>query len=208
MGKITLTTFISIDGVMQSPGGPDEDPSNGFALGGWGVPFTRDPVFGERMDAIFARCDALLLGRATYDTFKAFWPQVENDANGAARTINTGIKYLVSTTATDNSWQETRIIRDPLAEIDAIKSRHAGEIQIHGSAGLARSLLETDAIDEMNLFVFPVVLGRGKRLFGDASAPAAFERIDSVTGGGGLVMCRYRRSGPVVQETATLEMEG
>ncbi|WP_203183416.1 dihydrofolate reductase family protein [Streptomyces pratensis] len=196
MAKLTLTTFVSLDGVMQAPGGPEEDTTGGFEYGGWLVPFA-DEGMGTFMDEVFDRAGAFLLGRRTYDIFSAYWPEVTDPQDLIASRLNTLPKHVVSTTLTDPAWENTTVVRgDVPAEVARLKERTAeGELQIHGSGTLAQSLMAHDLIDEVNLLVHPVRLGSGRRLFPDGGRPTAFELLGARTTGSGIVINTYRPAG-------------
>ncbi|SCF84707.1 dihydrofolate reductase family protein [Streptomyces sp. Ncost-T10-10d] len=196
MTKLTLTTFLSLDGVMQAPGGPDEDTSGGFEYGGWLVPFA-DEGMGQFMTEVFDRCAAFLLGRCTYDIFAGHWPKVTDPDDPIAGRLNRYPKYVVSTTLEKADWQNTTVIStDVVEEVARIKERtDGGELQIHGSGSLARSLMAHDLIDEYNLLVHPVVLGRGRKLFPDGGLPTAFEQTEARTTPNGISIHTYRPTG-------------
>ncbi|MFI9630295.1 dihydrofolate reductase family protein [Streptomyces sp. NPDC052042] len=206
MAKLTLTTFLTLDGVMQGPGGPEEDTSDGFGYGGWLVPFA-DEGMGRFMSEVFDRSAAFLLGRRTYDIFAAHWPRVTDPDDPVARCLNTYPKYVVSTTLEQPDWRNTSVVStDVPAEVARIKQRtEGGELQIHGSGGLARSLMEHDLIDEYNLLVFPVVLGRGRRLFPDGGLPTAFEQTGARTTFTGISIHTYRPVGRARFGTVALD---
>jgi len=165
MAELTLTTFLTLDGVMQAPGGPTEDPSGGFPHGGWLVPHF-DTDAETTMIEIFAKVDAFLLGRTTYDIFSAYWPKVTDPGDPIAGKLNLLPKFVASRTRTTFSWSGSSHIRDVVKEVPDLKKRFAREVQVHGSCGLAQTLIENDLIDEYRLLTFPVILGTGKRLFG------------------------------------------
>ena len=196
MAKLTLTTFVSLDGVMQAPGGTGEDTTGGFEYGGWVVPFA-DEGMGAFADEVFDRAGAFLLGRRTYDIFAAYWPKVTDPQDPIASRLNTLPKHVVSTTLTDPAWENTTVISgDVPAEVARLKERTAeGELQVHGSGTLAQTLLAHDLIDEVNLLVFPVHLGSGRRLFPDGGQPTAFELIGARTTGSGIAIHTYRPAG-------------
>ncbi|MGW0792426.1 dihydrofolate reductase family protein [Streptomyces sp. NPDC002911] len=196
MAKLTLTTFVSLDGVMQAPGGTDEDTTGGFECGGWVVPFA-DEGMGAFANEVFDRSGAYLLGRRTYDIFSAYWPKVTDPQDPIASRLNTLPKHVVSTTLTDPAWENTTVVsRDVPAQVARLKEQTAeGELQIHGSGTLAQSLLAHDLIDEVNLLVFPVYLGSGRRLFPDGGQPTAFELISARTTGSGIAIHTYRTAG-------------
>ncbi|MFF3210095.1 dihydrofolate reductase family protein [Streptomyces sp. NPDC002886] len=196
MGKLTLTTFLTLDGVMQAPGGPEEDPSGGFAYGGWLVPFA-DEGMGEFITEVFDRAGAFLLGRRTYEIFAAYWPQHDDPADPVASRLNGLPKYVASTTLKEPAWgPATAIDGEQLqSEVVRIKDATEGEVQVHGSGALARWLLARDLVDELNLLVFPVFLGGGRRLFPTGGLPTAFELTGSRTTSAGTAIHSYRPKG-------------
>jgi dihydrofolate reductase len=194
MAELTLTTFLTIDGVMQAPGGPGEDESGGFQHGGWLVPHA-DADMGTIMTDIFSKADAFLLGRTTYDIFAAYWPRITDPSDLVATKLNGLPKYVASRTRTSFSWNGTVHVRDVVKEVADIKKRYPREVQVHGSCGLAQTLIEKDLIDEYRLLTFPVVLGTGKRLFGSGAVPAMFTLVRSGATSTGVVVSVYRRAG-------------
>ena len=194
MAELTLTTFLTLDGVMQAPGGPSEDPSGGFPHGGWLVPHF-DADTGTTMDEIFSKADAFLLGRTTYDIFSAYWPKVTEPGDPVASKLNSLPKFVASRTRTTFSWGETTHVRDVVKEVAGLKQRFAREVQVHGSCGLAQTLIEQDLIDEYRLLTFPVILGTGRRLFGAGAVPASLTLVRSHTTSKGAVVSVYRRAG-------------
>ncbi len=194
MGKLTLTTFLTLDGVMQAPGGPREDPSDGFEHGGWLVPYA-DPDVGRFLGEVFGRARAFLLGRTTYEVFAAHWPRVTDPEHPIARRLNRLPKHVASGTLDRVTWEHSLLVRDVRREIPELKLRYEGELQVHGSAGLARTLLRERLVDELNLLVFPVVLGHGKRLFEADAAPSAFTLQSARTIGAGVQLATYTLAG-------------
>ena len=196
---LTVTVFVTLDGVMQSPGGAQEDPSGGFAHGGWVAPYF-DQEGGARVSEWFAQATGLLLGRFTYETFKSYWPQVTDPSNVIAHAINTLPKNVVTRRGTDLDWTGARPVTGDVVEaVRALKARSAqGELQVHGSAGLLQTRLTAPGlVDELRVLTFPVVTGPGKRLFGDHAAPGAWRLTDCSTTGTGVVIAVYRPGGPL-----------
>jgi dihydrofolate reductase len=205
MGKLVVGTFVTLDGVMQAPGGPDEDRDGGFEHGGWTVPFF-DEALGEQMDELIGRSDAILLGRKTYDVFIQHWPHV-GDEDPVAAKLNSAPKYVASRTLESADWQNTTVLRGELKdEIPRLKGRH-DEIQVPGSADLIQSLLRDDLVDEFSVLVFPVVLGSGKRLFGEGTIPRSLRLVETKTFPAGVVMHRYERVGAPEYGSFGLETE-
>jgi len=166
MRKLAVNTFVSLDGVMQAPGGPEEDPTGGFTLGGWSANYFDDEMMGQVAEADPYE---LLLGRGTYEIFAAHWPY---DEGPIADRLNSTRKHVASTTLEKVEWNASTLIAGDVAEyVAALKSQGGSEIQVHGSPGLIQTLLEHDLIDEFRVWIFPVVLGTGKRLFGEAQSP-------------------------------------
>lgn len=195
MRKLAVTTFVSLDGVMQAPGGPEEDTSGGFGSGGWLVPYF-DDVLGAQMDEWFAPAQDFLLGRGTYEIFAAHWPRVPTEGDPIARALNTKTKHVASRTLTSLDWDTARLIEgDVPAAVRALKEGDGGELQVHGSAGLIQTLLREDLVDELRLIVFPVVVGEGKRLFGGGAQPGAWRLTHSATSPGGALITAYERAG-------------
>jgi dihydrofolate reductase len=194
MAKLTITTFVTLDGVMQAPGGPTEDPSGSFTHGGWLVPYA-DADMGQFMTEVFARVDAFLLGRKTYEIFASHWPRVTDPADPVATALNKLPKYVASKTLKRADWHATTVIRDVVGEVAKLKAQYARELQVHGSAGLAQTLIQNDLVDEYNLLCFPVVLGSGKRLFGTGAVPAALKLTGTRTTSTGTVISTYQRAG-------------
>jgi dihydrofolate reductase len=194
MAELTLTTFLSLDGVMQAPGAPDEDTSGGFAHGGWVFPFF-DEDMGKAVVDLFSRADAFLLGRITYDIFAAYWPKVTDPGDAIASKLNGLPKYVASHARVKLDWQPAKFLRDPVTGVAELKTRYAREVQVHGSSNLAQALIKHDLIDEYRLFTFPIVLGGGKRLFGEGAVPATLRLTRCTTTGNGVIVSTYRRGG-------------
>jgi dihydrofolate reductase len=193
--KLTVTTFLTVDGVMQGPGGPEEDPSHDFDLGGWLVPYADDDM-GRAVVEWFATADAFLLGRRTYEIFEAYWPLVTDEHDPVAVALNTLPKYVASTTLERVEWHNSTLIdKDIVAAVTELKSRPGRDLQVHGSGDLAQTLIEHDLVDEYRLFIYPVVLGRGKRLFAGGTVPAALRLVDVKTTAAGVAVHTYERAG-------------
>jgi dihydrofolate reductase len=193
--QLTVTTFLSVDGVYQGPGGPDEDRSGGFDRGGWLVPHF-DEATGEFMDSIFQRVDAFLLGRRTYDIFAASWPNATDPEDTVANRLNTLPKYVASTTLKDPEWANTSVLEgDLVSAVRKLKDRDGRELQVHGSGALVRFLLENDLVDRLNLLVFPVIVGTGRRLFPDSGIATGLALDESRTTGSGVTISVYRPTG-------------
>jgi dihydrofolate reductase len=195
--KLTVTTFQSLDGVMQAPGGPEEDPSGGFEHGGWLVPHA-DEEMGAFMDETFAPAEAFLLGRFTYETFAAHWPKVDDTDDPVASRLNALPKHVASRTLRDEDlhWAGSSLLGDDVpARVAELKARPGGELQVHGSAGLVQTLLRHELVDELRLLTFPVVLGTGKRLFADGTVPAGVRLTGSRTTSAGTVIAVYAFEG-------------
>jgi len=193
--RLTVTTFLTIDGGMQSPGAPEEDPRDGFELGGW-LPPHFDEETGEYMNEVFDQADAFLLGRRTYEAMAGFWPQVDDPANRVATALNSLPKHVVTATVTGLSWAGAVPLTGDIAQkVAELKETPGRELQIHGSGELARSLMGHDLIDAYRLIVFPVVLGRGQRLFADGIPSATMRLVDTRTTGRGVVMHAYETAG-------------
>lgn len=204
MAELTLTTFLTLDGVMQAPGGPREDTTGDFPHGGWLVPHA-DADMGALMVDIFSKADAFLLGRMTYDIFAAHWPRVTDPADHIAVKLNALPKHVASRTRTGFSWRGSTLVRDVPREVLDLKRRYQRELQVHGSCGLAQTLIAQDLIDEYRLLTFPVILGTGKRLFGPGAVPASLRLASSSTTSTGTVVSVYRRAGGL--ETGTFALE-
>lgn len=190
MRKIIALAFLTIDGVMQAPGGPEEDPSGGFAYGGWTAPFD-DGTSGEIMEKLMKPAD-LLLGRHTYEIFASYWPQHAEHWPG----INEVTKYVLSTTPDTSEWENTVFLKE-LSEIEKLKNTQGADIKIWGSSKLVQSLLQHDLVDEFWLMIHPVILGKGKKLFSNDSVPAAYEVVETFITASGVIMVNYRRNGDV-----------
>src|SRR4051794_18893730 len=207
MRPLVVTTFLTLDGVMQAPGGPQEDPSGGFPHGGWLVPFA-DEDMGRQMVEWFAPAQDFLLGRFTYETFVAYWPQVSVEEDPIAAALNGKPKHVASRTLTSLGWSGARLIEgDVVPAVRELVAEDGGELQVHGSAGLVQTLLENDLVDELRLIVFPVVLGEGKRLFGTGTMPSTWRLTASRSTSTGALIAVYRRAGAVSTGEFTIEDE-
>lgn len=194
MGELVIVTFLTLDGVMQGPGGPTEDTSGGFTHGGWVMPYFDDDMNAAVIDS-FSRADAFLLGRTTYDIFAGYWPKVTDPNDPIAGPLNTLPKYVASRTRTSFGWRNTTHLADVVQGVAELKQRYAREVQVHGSCGLAQTLIENDLIDEYRLYTFPAIIGSGKRLFGSGAVPAALTLVRSSTTSSGVVYSIYRPAG-------------
>ncbi|MEO3751626.1 dihydrofolate reductase family protein [Streptomyces sp. B6B3] len=193
--RLTTTMFLSLDGVVQGPGAPDEDPRGGFTQGGWVFPHA-DEDFGELVAGWFAAADAFLLGRRTYEIFAGYWPRVTDPADPIAGRLNALPKYVASHTLREAEWAGSTVLSGDLAaEVAALRQRPGGELQIHGSSELVRSLMAHDLIDEYRLLFFPVVLGNGRRLFTEGSTPTALRLTGTATTASGVVLHTYEAAG-------------
>jgi dihydrofolate reductase len=194
MRKLVVQSMVTLDGVMQAPGGPEEDPTGGFAHGGWAVPYF-DSVLGEIVGEAMSKPFDLVLGRKTYEIFAAHWPY---DEGPIADRLNDATKHVASKTLDRLEWRNSFLIEgDVPSGVARLKEADGPELQVHGSADLIQTLLAHDLVDELRLSVFPVVVGPGKRLFGDGTVPAAFELEESKASTTGVLIGTYRRAGEV-----------
>ncbi|MBN8468032.1 dihydrofolate reductase family protein [Corallococcus exiguus] len=195
--ELTVTEFVTLDGVVQAPGGPEEDTSGGFTHGGW-----VQPHFSEEMGAhivdIFSRADAFLLGRGTYEIFASYWPRVTTPDDPIARPLNTLPKYVASTTLRRVEWANSTLLEgDTVEEVRRLKASPGRELQMHGSGGLLQTLLAHDLVDVLHLHVIPVTLGSGRRLFGAGTQPRMLQLAASRITPNGVALLTYRRAGPL-----------
>ena len=194
MRKVIVNTFLSLDGVMQAPGGAGEDPSGGFELEGWSVNYW-DEAMGQRMGELMSPPFDLLLGRKTYQIFAAHWPQSEEEF---ARPLNQATKYVVTNSLDRAEWGPSQILKgDVVPQIQRLKEQDGPELQVHGSSNLLQTLIKHGLIDRYNLMIFPVVLGKGKRLFGDGAISSGLRQTSSRTSSTGVIMATYEPAGPI-----------
>jgi dihydrofolate reductase len=196
MRKLIVNTFLTLDGVMQAPGGPEEDDSGGFKHGGWSVNYwddTMGQVMGEAMSTPFD----LVLGRKTYDIFAAFWPNASDDAGG--KPLNDATKYVASRGQPTLAWGPSVLIEGDAAEgVAALKKGNGPELQVHGSGDLIQTLLRHNLVDQYRLWVFPLVIGSGKRLFADGTIPAGLKLVDSTISTTGVMIGTYEAAGEII----------
>src|ERR671914_228696 len=199
MRKVVVGAMVSMDGVMQAPGGPEEDPSGAFKFGGWVAPFAdADPVFGAEIGKLFGEPFDLLLGRRTYDIFAAYWPHAEGGSyDDIATAFNRVRKYVATRKGADLTWKGSVAPRDAAKDVAKLKQEDGPSLVTQGSTELVHALLAAGLVDEIRTFTFPVLLGKGKRLFGDDSQPHAFKVIDSAVSPNGLIAATYVRAGKV-----------
>lgn len=194
MRKLVVGAFLTLDGVMQAPGGPDEDRDGGFSHGGWLVPYF-DDKFSEIMTAWTKRAGAFLLGRKTYEIFAGSWPKSTDPSDEIAAVLNTQPKFVASRTLAELAWNNSHLLKGDVAEeVAKFKAQEGGEIQVHGSGHLLQTLLKHDLVDMLRIWLFPVVLGSGKRLFGEGTIPCAFRLIDTQESTTGAVLHVYERA--------------
>ncbi|HEY7657603.1 MAG TPA: dihydrofolate reductase family protein [Burkholderiales bacterium] len=202
MRKLIVAEFISLDGVIQAPGGPKEDPSGEFRLGGWQVPYA-DEAIGQAVQELFSQPFELLLGRRTYDIWAPYWPRVQA-GHAIADLFNSVPKHVATHRPDTLDWQNSHALKGDLADaIRALKRQDGGNLLTHGSGDMVRQLLAAGLVDELRLLIYPVVLGRGKRLFGDNAQVSAFTLAHSTSTPSGVLITRYVRSGEV--RTGTFE---
>jgi dihydrofolate reductase len=203
MRKLIVSTFLTLDGVMQAPGGPGEDDSGGFKFGGWSVNYWDDmmgQVMGEQMSVPFD----LVLGRKTYDIFAAFWPNAPEEAG--AKPLNEATKYVASKGRPKLEWDRSVLIEGDVAEgIAKLKNEDGPELQVHGSGNLIQTLLRHNLVDEYRLWVFPLVIGSGKRLFSDGTIPSALKLVETKVSTTGVVIGTYEPAGEIVTGSFALD---
>lgn len=197
MRKVITGAFVSLDGIMQAPGGPEEDPTGGFKLGGWVVPYI-DDVFGQEVDHLFGQPFDLLLGRKTYEIFAAHWPYAEGGENDfIAKRFNSVTKYVATRSNMELTWRGSVALHDAAADVARLKRADGPALGTQGSSDLIQTLLASDLIDEIRTFTFPILLGRGKKLFGNGAKPVSFTLVDNKVSGRGVAISRYERAGKV-----------
>lgn len=197
MRRIIVLSFVTLDGVMQAPGGPTEDPSGGFAYGGWTVPYF-DEFAGKVMTEQLSRPFDLLLGRTTYEIFAAYWPLHDDEKDPVASGLNKATKYVVSHAPMELAWKGSVLITgNVVGAIEALKREEGPQLQVHGSGNLIQTLLRHDLVDELWLKTFPITLGPGKRLFAEGTRPAAFRLTRSAVSPSGVIVANYERAGEV-----------
>lgn len=208
MRKVIVGAMVSMDGVMQAPGGPKEDPTGGFKFGGWTASLGNDPVFDEELGKLFGEPFDLLLGRRTYDIFAAYWPYAEGGpADDIAKTFNRITKYVATRKGVDLKWQGSVALRDAARDVAKLKQEDGSVLVTQGSTELVHVLLAAGLVDEIRTFTFPLLLGKGKRLFSGDSQPRAFKLTHSAVSPNGLIAATYVRNGEVKTGTigGTLE---
>lgn len=197
MRKIIVLSFITLDGVMQAPGGKDEDTSGGFAYGGWTFPYF-DEFAGKAMGEQMGHPFDLLLGRKTYDIFAAYWPHQDEKTNPVAGPFNAAKKYVASHEPKNLEWHNSTLLTgDVVEQIKTLKAEDGPELQVHGSGNFIQTLLKNDLVDELWLKIFPITLGNGKRLFAEGTIPAAFTLTNSKVSPMGVIFASYARAGDV-----------
>jgi dihydrofolate reductase len=195
--RLTLHAFLTLDGVMQAPGGPGEDEEGGFQHGGWSFPYG-DASFAAAMAGWFAVAGAFLLGRKTYEIFSGYWPNVTDPDNPIATKLNALPKYVASSTLRSVDWANSSLLgSDVPGEVGKLKKQPGKELQVHGSSGLDQTLIDHDLVDEYRLLYFPVHVGSGKKLFREGTRPAALRLTSTRTSDSGVLMAIYEPDGPV-----------
>jgi dihydrofolate reductase len=208
MRKVIVGAMVSMDGVMQAPGGPQEDPTGGFKFGGWVAPLGDDPVFGEELGKLFGQPFDLLLGRRTYDIFSAYWPNAEGGPfDDIAKTFNRITKYVTTRKGADLTWKGSVALRDAAKDVAKLKQEDGPALVTQGSTELVHALLAAGLVDEIRTFTFPLLLGKGKRLFSDDSQPRMFKLTHSAVASNGLIAATYARAGEVKVATVGGEVE-
>lgn len=205
MRKLKVLTFVTMDGVMQAPGGPEEDPTGGFRHGGWVAPYLDDffsRVVSEQMGKPFV----LLLGRRTYEIFAAYWPYTKGHDELIATQLNKAKKYVASMTLQNVDWENSQLIKGDVGQfVRELKSQGGPEIQVHGSGNLIQTLLKEDLVDDLLLKIFPLTLGTGKRLFAEGTIPAAFKLLKTEVSPNGVVFANFERNGEIKKGSFAFE---
>jgi dihydrofolate reductase len=204
MRRLIVTTFLTLDGVMQAPGGPEED-DDGFAFGGWSVNYW-DELMSQTMGAFMGKPFDLLLGRKTYDIFAAYWPEAPEDAGG--KPLNDATKYVASRGSPPLEWNKSVLIEGDVAQgVATLKREDGPELQVHGSGNLIQTLVRHGLVDQFVLWVFPLVVGSGKRLFADGTVPSALKLVDSKVSTTGVVIGTYAPAGKIITGSFALDSE-
>ena len=205
MRRIVVNTFVTLEGVMQAPGGPEEDPTGNFKYGGWSFNYW-DEMMGNFMSEFMARPFELLLGRKTYEIFAAHWPYIKNDPT--ADKFNSIKKYVVSKTVNKLNWNNSHLIKtNVVQEIGKLKELDGPELQVHGSGNLIKTLFNGNLVDLYNIWTFPVTVGKGKQLFGDGTNPSNLKLVDVKSSGTGVIIAAYRPDGELKTGSFALENE-
>lgn len=205
MRKVIVGAMVSLDGVMQAPGGPQEDPTGGFSYGGWVAPLG-DEVFGEEIGKMFSQPFDLLLGRKTYEIFAAHWPYAEGGPDDfLAKTFNSITKYVATRKGLDLTWEGSVALHNAATDVARLKREDGPALLTQGSTDLIRTLVGSDLVDEINMFTFPIVLGSGKKLFDDGATAAAFKLTASRVSPNGIVIAQYKRNGAVETGDFTID---
>lgn len=203
MRKIITTTFVTLDGVLQAPGGPGEDPTNGFNWEGWSVNYW-DELMGQVMSGFIEKPFDLLLGRRTYEIFAAHWPFVKDEP--IADKFNNTAKYVVSNKSMDLTWHNSILVQgDVVGELKKLKNREGSDLWVHGSGKLIQTLLNNDLVDRLHLWIFPVTIGKGKRLFAGGAQPRGWKLVDSKAATTGVIIATYEPAGDLVTGSFALE---
>ena len=206
MGQLVVDMFVTLDGVLQAPGEPDEDREGGFDHGGWQAPYFEEES-GQRIGEHLAQMDALLLGRKTYEIFAAYWPKAAAE-NPIAAVLNTAPKFVASRTLDHVDWESSTLLEGDVAQAVARLKPDYEQMHVIGSGDLTQTLLRHDLVDRLNLWVYPVVLGTGKRLFGDGASPAALRLVESATFPSGAVLLVYERAGKPTYGNLAFDADG
>ncbi|GIK59518.1 MAG: dihydrofolate reductase [Ignavibacteriota bacterium] len=205
MRKLIINTFVTLDGVMQAPGGPEEDPTSNFNFGGWSFHYW-DEVMGNFMDEFMSKPFELLLGRKTYEIFAAHWPYITNDP--VADKFNATKKYVASRTVNKLNWANSILIKSNVEnEIKKIKEQNGPELQVHGSSNLIKTLVNENLVDQFNIWTFPVTVGKGKQLFGEGVNASNLKLVDVKSSGTGVIIATYQPAGGLKLGSFALEDE-